>query len=191
MKIVLKTFKFHLTVLRLVGMYPPTQHKTLYKIFAYFMYFFFIVPVPVCGGMHLFQQQDLNINEIANNAFLVCELGCFIVKMLPFMNNGDEIRRCIYTMECPIFSACSEKQAAVIHEFSRISKRIYKVYVSLCMISVAFWAIKPMFFEETRLPLDIWLPYTDPLRNTKIYVVSYIMLVLGERRCVDLYVVNL
>lgn len=52
---------------------------------------FFVIPVSLLSAVDLLFRENLSLEETSENAFLISQLGCFIFKLLPFINNADEM----------------------------------------------------------------------------------------------------
>ncbi|XP_063912010.1 odorant receptor Or1-like [Zophobas morio] len=162
-QLVRKLFSLNLSVMRLFGFYPTKNYKNIYRVYAYTVYIFFVVPTPILTSLYLLFGENVDLALVAQNAFSIGETGCFVFKLLQFIRNSDKIRRCIYMVESPIFTNYVKTQEQIMDDCVHVS---------------ASWAVVPLFGKEYRLPLDIWLPY-DVTRGGLPYILSYIFLVSG------------
>ncbi|RZC40935.1 7tm 6 domain containing protein, partial [Asbolus verrucosus] len=169
-----------LRIMRILGLYPLQRHKKLYTLYAYVVYCFLTVPVPTLATVYLFTAENVTLAQISDNAFLICQLGCFIAKFLPFMRNADKIRRSIYMLESPIFLNCTKKQEAILNEHIRICRRNAWLNLILVSFSVGSWAIAPFVRNKNtyQLPLHVWLPY-NATSNAKTYFTTYFCVIAG------------
>ncbi|RZC35895.1 uncharacterized protein BDFB_003881 [Asbolus verrucosus] len=176
--IVKESFSVNLRVMRAFGLYPPKKHKCLYKLHGFFMYGLFIVSIVLLGCLYLLLEENIDIVQVADNAFLISEMGCYIIKLLPFINNGDQIKRCIHYFESPFFRVSSDKQKKIIDDCNRTCRKISSIFLIFVTCAVTSWAIKPFFWKHYRLPVDVWLPF-DATSSPHIYYPVYSFLVLG------------
>ncbi|RZC38331.1 7tm 6 domain containing protein [Asbolus verrucosus] len=176
--LVKKSFSANLRVMRLLGFYPPQKYRKLYKIYAYGVYCFFTILIPALASLKLLLETDISLAQISENAFLVCQTGCFVVKFLPFIKSEDQIRRSIFTLECPLFAIYTKKQETIINECIEICRRNCRVFLSVCTITFFFWAITPFFMGGFKLPMDIWLPF-DNQSGLGLYLFSFAFVVAG------------
>jgi hypothetical protein len=180
MALVKKMFGVNLKVMRLLGFYPSQEYRKSYKLYSYTVYCLFTTIIPVLASVHLITDPKVDLNKIADSAFIICQLGCFIIKMLPLINNADQIRSSIYIIEQPIFVAYSSKQEKIIEECIAICKRSSWFFLIFCIACVISWGITPFFDKEYKLPIDVWLPY-DFKANLGLYLLSFVYIVAGEQ----------
>lgn len=176
--LVKRSFRFHLIVMRTLGLYPPKRYRNLYKIHAYIMHIFFIIPMPTLAAVYLLVTENVTLEQISDSAFLICQIGCFIVKLLPFINNHEQVRRTIYHIEHPLFVMYSKKQEVMIIECIKICKRNCRIFLGCCLTTLTLWAIKPFLLKECKLPLQIWWPF-DITKGPKVYFPAFVYCVLG------------
>ncbi|RZB40937.1 7tm 6 domain containing protein [Asbolus verrucosus] len=171
-------FGFNLIVMRILGFYPPRKYNIFYKIFATSAYCLFTVSVPVLASIHLLTAEDVDTAQVSDNSFMVIQIGCFIFKLLPFINNANKIRKCIYILENPLFNQFTEKQEKLIRKCKRICRQVSWLFFGFCFFSFILWAIVPLFGDVRNFPIDIWLPFDAKLRNWT-YVSTYIFISIG------------
>jgi hypothetical protein len=172
------SFGIHLAILRIFGMLPYQRFKRLYKIYALFIYCVMITPIPLLVALNLFLQENGNLEQISDNAFLGCQMLCLITKLKPFICNTEEIRRSIYMLECPLFVTHASRQEKFINDCVKICKRNCWLFLAFCVFSFVTWAIKPIVRGEKRLPLEIWFP-VDFATSPRLYYAMYVYVVLG------------
>jgi hypothetical protein len=71
---------------------------------------FFVIPVSLLSAVDLLFRENLSLEKTSENAFLISQLGCFIFKLLPFINNADEMEANIYMIDSSIFLRYTKKQ---------------------------------------------------------------------------------
>ncbi|XP_063912008.1 odorant receptor Or1-like [Zophobas morio] len=156
-QLVKSIFGVNLLVMRVLGFYPPRKFlSTLYLV----------------------TDPNLNLDKVADSAFIICQLGCFIIKMLPFLLNGKEIRESIYMMEHETFVKFTREQEHIIQDCRKMCRRTSYLFLSFCSACLTTWAITPLFEKEPKLPIDVWLPY-DFGKNKKLYLISYLYTFAG------------
>ncbi|XP_063911991.1 uncharacterized protein LOC135128842 [Zophobas morio] len=178
--LVKKSFRVHLYVMRILGHYPTRKHQTLYKIYAYFVYCVFTIPVPTLASVYLLTEKNVDLAQLSDSAFLICQVGCFIAKFVPFWKNSDKIRQSIYMLEEPIFSQHSPKQETILSECVRICRRNCWLNLSLVAMAFASWSTAPFArnMGAYNLPIKVWLPY-DFTVNEKIFYLTYLFVIAG------------
>jgi hypothetical protein len=181
MGLVKKSFSVHLSTMRVLGFYPTRNHNKLYKIYAYLVYCLLTVPVPTLAVVYLLTEENVTLTKVSDNAFLICQVGCFIAKFVPFWKNADKIRESLYKLENPIFRNYTKRQENIINESTRICVRNCWLNVILVSAALASWATTPFFrsMGKFRLPVEVWLPY-DVTRNSTAFYFTYCYVVASK-----------
>ncbi|XP_068909659.1 odorant receptor Or1-like [Tenebrio molitor] len=109
----------------------------------------------------------------------VAEMGCYIAKFLPFIVNGDQIKECIHYFDSPFFTVFGDAQKKILNDCKKICKRITTIFLVSVTVGLASWAVKPLFWKNYRLPIDVWFPF-DPTSRLTIYSLIYTYLVIGN-----------
>jgi hypothetical protein len=98
-RLVARSIGIHLKIIGFFRFYPSENFRKLYRIYSYDSYevhCVFVIPVPLLSAVDLLFRENLSLGKASENAFLICQLGCFIFKLLPFINNADEMEANIY-----------------------------------------------------------------------------------------------
>ncbi|KAJ3656609.1 hypothetical protein Zmor_015673 [Zophobas morio] len=164
--------------MRVLGFYSPRKYKHLYKLYTFAVYCMFTVLVPILSSLYLIMDPHVDLDKVADNAFVICQLGCFIIKMLPLMFNGEEIRKSIYMMEHPIFMIVTKGQETIIEDCRTTCRRTSLLFLVFCMLCIVTWGITPFFESDYKLPIDIWLPY-DVTKNSVVYFMTFFYVLAG------------
>ncbi|KAJ3656610.1 hypothetical protein Zmor_015674 [Zophobas morio] len=173
------SFRANLTAMQILGFYPPKNYKKCYKIYSYCVYVIFTILIPLLAAMNLLVGQEIDLGQISDNAFLVCQTGCFIVKFLPFVKNDDLVKKSIYMLEAPIFNiATTNDQREIILECVSTCRRNCRLFLTFCLITLINWAIIPFFIPGKHLPIEIWLPFNYKT-DQKLYILSFLYAVAG------------
>ncbi|XP_064212275.1 LOW QUALITY PROTEIN: odorant receptor Or1 [Tribolium castaneum] len=174
------SFKFNLKVLRISGLYLPEKFKSLYQIYSYLAYFLLVIPVPILECTNLLVQEKITFRQIADSAFLIAELGCFIPKNWPFVRHADRLKRCIHYFSAPIFKTKRKEHEEILQDCIKVCHRSTAFYFASVTVGFFSWAIRPISWKNHIFPTDIWLPF-DPHTASKVQVAGvYFYLVLGK-----------
>jgi hypothetical protein len=176
--LVKKSFSVNLYLMRVFGFYPSQSYKGLYKIYSYLVYCVFTILIPVLAAMDLLLGEDVDLAQISDNAFLVCQTGCFIIKLLPFVNNPDQIKKSIFMIENCLFNMYTKNQEEIIDECVATCRRNCRLFLSFCLLTLINWAITPFFIPGYHLPIEIWLPF-DYKTSSHLYSWSFVFVVAG------------
>nr|XP_015840912.1 PREDICTED: odorant receptor Or1-like isoform X3 [Tribolium castaneum] len=176
--LVKKSFRVNLLVMQILGFYPPQKYKILYKTYAYVVYCAFTILIPVLAALNLLLGEDVDLEQISDNAFLVCQTGCFIIKFLPFVNNVAKIRNSLFMIECPLFHIYTKSQEYIIDECVATCRRNCRLFLTFCIITLINWSISPFFLPGNALPVEIWSPF-EHKASRKFYFWSFVYVVAG------------
>ena len=134
--------------------------------------------VPILSSLYLIMAPHVDLDKVADNAFVICQLGCFTIKVLPFVFNGEEIRKSIYMMEHPIFLVFTKKQETIIEDCRITCRRTSLLFLVFCIMCVITWGIAPFFESGYKFPIDIWVPY-DFTKNSQLYFMTFFYVLAG------------
>jgi hypothetical protein len=173
--IITSSFSLNLSVMKVIGLYPLKRHPYLYKLLAFVIYTFAMIPATVLGFLQLFFKEDMK--KVRHD-----DLAPFVViflspKLLSIVTSGHRIEKCLQFLDVEFFTVVDSQHIKIINNCVKICRRNSVIFFSGCVVSVFGWTVK-MFFREDihQLPLDVWYPFE--IRNT-LYYVLYVSLVLG------------
>lgn len=178
-KIVKSSFSVHLTIMRILGFYPTCSYKKVYKMYSYFVYCFLTIPVPTLATIYLLVEDHIDLLQLSNSGFLICQIGCFIAKFIPFWKHSKKIRDSIYMLENSLFTNHTTKQNYIIDECIRVCKRDFWLNMGLVLSALTSWAITPIVKGLFKLPVEIWIPY-DFTKDSKTFYLTYFYVVTGN-----------
>ncbi|KAJ3656608.1 hypothetical protein Zmor_015673 [Zophobas morio] len=164
--------------MRVLGFYSPRKYKHLYKLYSFTVYCMFIVLIPVLSSLYLIMDPHVDFDKVADNVFVICQLGCFIIKMLPLMFNAEEVRKSIYMMEHTLFMIVTKEQEIIIEDCRTTCRRTSLLFLVFCMLGFVTWGITPFFEGDYKLPIDVWLPY-DVTQNSVVYFMTFFYVLAG------------
>ncbi|XP_064212292.1 odorant receptor Or1-like [Tribolium castaneum] len=177
-QIVKPSFRIHLTLMQILGFYPTRSYKKLYKLYAYFVYCFLTIPVPTLATVYLLVEDNIDLLQLSNSGFLICQIGCFIAKFVPFWKKPEKIKRSIYMLENQIFTNHAPEQCKIIDDCIRICNRDCWLNLALVLSALTSWAVTPIAKGISKLPVEMWLPY-DVNKDDKTYYLTYLFVVTG------------
>ncbi|KAJ3643967.1 hypothetical protein Zmor_026646 [Zophobas morio] len=174
--IISQSFRFNLRVLKAFYLYPEPEQTFLHKIRTYVLYVLFVVTVPVISIIHLLTAEDLNVEKANYNGSFLAQATSFITKFLPFVVNGQNIRKCINYFEN--FKVERENHQVIIYECIRICRRNTSAFYICAVGAVGSWATKPLFWKGRNFPVDVWWPF-DPTTDFSTYCCVYLFVAAG------------
>ncbi|XP_044259474.1 odorant receptor Or2-like [Tribolium madens] len=175
------SFKVNINVLRVSGLYLPDKFKSLYQVYTYVTYFLLVIPVPILECVNLLVQEQITFRQIADNAFLIAELGCFIPKYWPFVRHGERLKRCIHYFSAPIFKTDKKEHKEILKDCVKVCHYSTAFYFASVTAGFCSWSIRPIYWQNHIFPTDIWLPF-DPHTAPKLHVACvyfYLVLAVG------------
>ena len=179
-EVITQSFSLNLRGMRVFGLYPPNRYKNLYRVLTYILYFLLIVPVPILQCLNLYLQDDLSFMQIADNTFLIAELGCFIPKFWPFLNNGERIKNCIHYFDAPVFEVERKEHRKILEEGVKVCRTTTKLFFTSVTAGFMSWSCRPIAWKNHIFPTDLWLPFDPNTAPTFYNCCVYVYLVLGE-----------
>nr|XP_023018067.1 odorant receptor Or1-like [Leptinotarsa decemlineata] len=109
---------------------------------------------------------------------LIIEIGVLVLKVLPFKNKPDVIKRSIFHLNKKIFSQAEPEQLYILLETVATCRKIFAIFLTSCLTSLFTWALKVLLYEERAFPIDVWLPF-DPFKNVYIYLTVFFYIFIG------------
>lgn len=177
MELIKESFTLNLYIMKLFGLYPPDNYKLLYKIHSIFLYVIFILPIPCLGCFYLLVDDSISLAVVADNAFLLAEMGCYIIKFLPFITNSKQIKTCINYIEKTQSCITTANEKKINDVCIKTCRRITKIFLMSVTAGVTSWSVKPLLLKTAKLPMDLWLPYKTT--ETFNFLVTYMYLVVA------------
>ena len=178
--IIQQSFRFNLKAMRFFFLYPPDKYKPLYRIHTYIMYFLLVVPIPVLECVYLFLQEDLRFTQIADSVFLLAELVCFVLKLYPFLNNSERIKRCIHYFDSAIFEVVRSEHEEILKECVKMCRRTSALFLAAVTGGFISWSSRPISWKNHVFPTDLWLPFDVKTAPRSYISCTYVYIVMGD-----------
>lgn len=172
-----RSFKYHLIILKILGLYPFDCCPKIYLPYAFTFYICFTVTIPILALTSIFTTGEHDIEAISQKGFMIVELMALIVKVLPCKVNPEGTRRTMYNLNRDIFNRQLPEQEFILTNCVRNCKYVLMIFFTTCFLAIMTWAVSPLMYDERRFPFSVWLPY-EPFENTKIYLASYTLIFL-------------
>ena len=166
--------------MRFFFLYPPDKYKPLYRIHTYIMYFLLVVPIPVLECVYLFLQEDLRFTQIADSVFLLAELVCFVLKLYPFLNNSERIKRCIHYFDSAIFEVVRSEHEEILKECVKMCRRTSALFLAAVTGGFISWSSRPISWKNHVFPTDLWLPFDVKTAPRSYISCTYVYIVMGD-----------
>ncbi|XP_044258924.1 odorant receptor 94b-like [Tribolium madens] len=157
-QIVNHSFKLHVKVLTLIGLYPPKNHSILYSIYSIFLFLAVFVPVLVLGLPNFFFIED--VTSIDFSDFVTVGIIVYFFKIMPFLTSITKIQNCINYFDTFKYRVKSEEK--IIEDCVGSCRRNTNVFLIGCCVSYLGFVAQVLLREEPeKLPLKLWLPFTN------------------------------
>ena len=178
--IIQQSFPVNLQAMRFFFLYPPDKYKTLYRIHTYIVYFLFVVPIPVLQCLYLVFQEDLHFTQFADSVFLLAEMVCFVLKLYPFLNNGERIKKCIHYFDSAIFEVERNTDQEILQHCINMCRRISMLFLAAVTGAFISWSTRPISWKDHVFPTNVWLPF-DVKTAPKSYITyTYLYILIGK-----------
>ncbi|RZB39022.1 hypothetical protein BDFB_013831, partial [Asbolus verrucosus] len=141
MSLVKRSFGVNLYVLKYFCMYPPEKPTRLYKVGAFIMFLLLTVPVPVLSSLYFLLEEDIPLERVGDNAFSLAQSMVCFFKFMPFIINGDQIKKCIHYFESPLPIVFNDKQRSIVKTSSNICRRNSRAFLILFICAHILWRI--------------------------------------------------
>ncbi|RZC33419.1 7tm 6 domain containing protein, partial [Asbolus verrucosus] len=145
---------------------------------TYTMYFTFVVTVSLLGIVYIAIDENPDISQLNYTAAYLAQTVSFFSKLLPFIRNGNRIKKCINYFGAPCFQPHKSELKRIIRKCKKICRRNSMAYCIGIAFAAVVWNVKPVFKEGDKLPLDIWLPF-DATCHPTVFWITYIFLATG------------
>ncbi|RZC41684.1 7tm 6 domain containing protein [Asbolus verrucosus] len=175
-KLAKKSFSINLKVMTALHLYSSKTTR-LHKVCALIIYFLFSFHVPLLGSLYFLLEKDINIERVSDNAFVLAEVVSCFFKLLPFITNGNKIRRCIHHLEAPVFQVFNNQQQAIVNTCIDTCRRNSRIFFVLLLSGYTLWSIKPLLLGDHRWPIDVWLPVNVNNKTISFYFVYFYLIV--------------
>ncbi|RZB39302.1 7tm 6 domain containing protein, partial [Asbolus verrucosus] len=136
------------------------------------------VAITTLTSIHLLIEENVDIVQISDSSFLIIQVGCLIFKLLPFIHDGDGIRKNINKLENSLFAVYSEKQKRFMEDCKKNCQQVTWLFFGFCILSLILFTLIPLLGRSRNFPIEIWLPFEAKLQLLT-YVTSYILITAG------------
>jgi hypothetical protein len=136
--------------------------------------------VPFLTILNFIVEEHLDILQLNNTATFLSETICWIIKLLPFLVNGQRIKKCINYFGDSYFTTllCGDTDRKnIINNCIQVCRRNSLIFLTGVIGGLASFIIKPLFLNSQRLPLNMWLPFRTS--ENWIYIAVYLFLAIG------------
>lgn len=179
--IIENSFSISLLILEMLQLFTPYHKQHFFcKIISSIFCISLTSIVPVFGALYIFLGINTTMRRMADNAFVVSGMWCYVPKLWPFFIKNSEIQECILYFKNPKFVTLRENQKIILETQSKICQRNSKLFIISMTIAVLVWAVRPFILHEHNFPVDVWLPF-DASRNLKRYYAMYGIVAIGKK----------
>lgn len=166
--------------LRFLGLWQPkTCSRILYYMFTCFLFTFFHMPLAISPYYQQIFIDDFSINNFSNSAFMDIALSVVPLKALILIFWHKSFQVLMDSLENFTFRLYKPEQEVIVKDAAKHIK-LGNHYVTICLVSVMAWSMRPFAnFEKRPTLLNIWYPF-DPRANDFYYAIAYIYTFLGK-----------
>jgi hypothetical protein len=175
-----QSFRVNLRVLQILGLYPSENDTIWKKVEAYILFFFGLFPIPSFGSLYLLLENEIDVERLFDNAFILAGMTGYITKLLPFIRNGRKLKQCIDSFESPLFASLDQEETKITQECIKVCRRNSAIFFIVVIGGISVWSTKPLFWTHYNLPIDIWIPFTMTT-GSLLNCFIYLFLVTGNK----------
>jgi hypothetical protein len=177
-EVVRQSFTLNLTIMKIIGLYPPRRYSRIYKVYAYTLYVTAMMPPTIFGILHFMFSEDLT--AINYSDFVMVGMIFYAPKLFPFVLNGDNIKKCIHYFDASHYTVLKHEHQKIIEECVHNCQRNSRVFFLGCIVGLIGF-IGQVFFREDvhKLPLNVWMPQSIQ-KQSILYYCIYFLLVMGK-----------
>lgn len=160
------------------GFYPPAHYTFLFKIKSYLLFVGFVLPVPVFGTLYFMLKDTSENDQDDENAFVVVQMSCQIIKLLSFIKCCQRVKKCITYFDSSFFSFINSEQKKVMSAYIWVCRRNSIIYLSGVVVAIVFWVSRPLMFSDRKTLVDIWLPFSH--YNFVLFYLIYFFIAISK-----------
>ncbi|RZC31830.1 7tm 6 domain containing protein [Asbolus verrucosus] len=176
--IIKESFSINLSIMRALRFYPGEKDSYLHKIHGFVMYFICIIFVPTLIIVKFLMDENFDILQLNYNFMFVAEAVSWITKLLPFLINGQQIKKCIHYFGVPYFALSKEERhKRILDDCIKVCSRNSLVFLTGCIISYVSFVTAPLFAKGYTFTLDLWLPF-DATSGPTVYYSVYMFITI-------------
>jgi hypothetical protein len=178
-EVVRQSFTLNLTIMKIIGLYPPRRYSRIYKVYAYTLYVTAMMPPTIFGILHFMFSEDSK-TAIYYSDFIMVGMMVYALKLFPFVLNGDNIKKCIHYFDASHYSVLKRKHQKIIEECVHNCQRNSRVFFLGCIAGVTGFIGQVLFREDVhQLPINVWMPQSIE-KLPILYYCIYFLLVMGK-----------
>lgn len=174
--IVSDSFKLNVTLLTLIGLYPPKKPSMLHKLYATILYSLAFLPPLVLGTLHFFFMDDFN--DIDFSDFVMIGMISYTFKLMPFVTNSSKVKKCINYFDILNYKVFKSEEKILKACIGSCRRNTNVFFVGCCLSLFGFVAQALLRENPHQLPVKVWFPFTHK-EAPVIYYSIYFLLVYG------------
>lgn len=177
-----RSLSINIRLLKLVGAWPQSYLNKLGH-FAYltFIVGLFLIPVSWFPLLYIYLNENTDLTNISQTAFMSCELALIAPKLVYFLFDHERLKSVVYYWDSNIYYTIPPTRTnEIIEKTIKHARKLTTWFTLLCACGAITWATKPFQDLSSRsLPADIWLPF-DPFKNDVRYIFTFLHSTIGE-----------
>lgn len=182
-RIIEKSFKINLTILKYVCLYEFDNYKTIHKMQAWLCYLVCVVALTLLTVLNFLVQEEIDIVQFNHGAMFIGESLCWTFKLISFLTKGKKIRQCINYFNHPMFATMinTSEQRNILNKCIKSCKNNSLLFLIIVVSGTINFNTKPLFWKGRKFPVNLLLPF-DVTANVGIYAIWYIFTAAGNLR---------
>ena len=161
-------FNINIFILRCFGLYHDEKPSRLTKIWSYSL-FFSCVLVSLLAFVQVLTEKNKDFTQLTQVLLFAAHglTGC--LKLSSFLIMGPRIKKCMQFFQKRPFVAIDDEEKRILEDCFKVCRRNVHAFGSFMVLVEVGWNFPPLFSEEYRLPMNVWLPYEHASSRLRFY----------------------
>ncbi|KAJ3666953.1 hypothetical protein Zmor_002371 [Zophobas morio] len=158
------SFQINIKLMQIFRWYPENHSSRSFWLQGFVLYIFFLVlTVSIILTNILLERSYDNMQII-----YVTETLGFCFKLLPFLRNGEHVRKCVNFFSGSDFAPKDTAEKEIAETSIKLCKIMSVVYLVGCTCAEVLYVVPSLVSKNYNLPMRVWLPY-DPTKGPLTY----------------------
>ena len=169
------SFQINIKLMQIFRWYPENHSSRSFWLQGFVLYIFFLVlTVSIILTNILLERSYDNMQII-----YVTETLGFCFKLLPFLRNGEHVRKCVNFFSGSDFAPKDTAEKEIAETSIKLCKIMSVVYLVGCTCAEVLYVVPSLVSKNYNLPMRVWLPY-DPTKGPLTYYSTIFYLATGK-----------
>ena len=164
-----QSFVTIIKIMQLFRWYPPEKKSKRHVVEGYVLYIFLLVVVDFLATVKMFIEKEYDFMQV----IYISETIWYALKLLPFLNGNDRIKKCIGYFDGVEFQPQDNTEKEILSNSVSLCQIMSNFYIVGITCVEIVYVLSPLFSNRQELPLQIWLPYSTTSSILTYYVTYF------------------